>query len=55
MESTLNSLLNANSSVLPAYVELAKASAMNRHWETMAEICQKAALIQVEYLKWLII
>nr|CAD2161485.1 unnamed protein product [Meloidogyne enterolobii] len=50
MESTLNSLLNANSSVLPAYVELAKASAMNRHWETMAEICQKAALIQSDCL-----
>ena len=49
MEATLNALLNANSSVLPAYVELAKASAMNKHWEIMVEICQRAALIQVPY------
>jgi hypothetical protein len=44
----LNALLNTNSSILPAYVELAIASAMLRQWDAVGELCQRMALIQVE-------
>jgi hypothetical protein len=46
MQTALNALLNSNSSILPAYLELAKAAALTRQWETVGELCQRIALIQ---------
>lgn len=46
MQTVLSALLNANASVLPAYAEMAKAAAMTRSWEAVAELCQRAILIQ---------
>jgi hypothetical protein len=52
MQSALNALLNSNSSVLPAYVEMAKAAAMMRQWESVSELCQRVALIQVSFYRF---
>ena len=51
MQSALNAMLNVNASVLPAYVELAKAAAMIKQWETLGELCQRVALIQASGIK----
>lgn len=40
MQSTLSSLLNLNSTILPAYLEITKTAGMTKSWETVAEVME---------------
>uniref|UniRef100_A0A915CUD6 Histone H2A/H2B/H3 domain-containing protein n=1 Tax=Ditylenchus dipsaci TaxID=166011 RepID=A0A915CUD6_9BILA len=46
MKTVLNSLISANPTFLPGYIELIKTSAMTRNWDEVNELVQKIALFQ---------
>lgn len=52
MRSALNMLINTNASAYFAYIELAKAAAMNREWNEVNELVQRITLIQVWWSKF---
>lgn len=46
-QATVNTLLDEYSTLVPAFIEMIKASIMSRDWEKANELAQNASLIQV--------